>query len=446
MNPVSHRPQSRIREALRTEAESAIPCDLDLWPRLRRQIGASTPSDLPAVQDGAINLPTLEEPARPPIYAPTTRRAKLRPALRLPGISLAALLVVFSGTAALFTILTLSTGKSPSADPRISFVPAGKVLHIVFGDVTESHQIGALKDETPVTADWQEWYINGRTHPLMYSVYLEGDSTGKSVPVTRTIHVQDDAVYGYQGDPAEAGQTIDKYPYNADWFRDRAPDPNLISRLLAAPGARIVAHDTMNGHPEVVIENPSSNLHNGSTQSVALIRTWIDTSENKGVKWQYFNGFLDGDQPARVTTETLTIATYEFLEASSVAQDFFQFTPPPKATVIQNPDIHAQAPKPSPTPEMLSNPSITNLYAGEWVATNDPSNVLTVSKFLIDGAFIFQTKSGSYSVYVATDGTLNTTGGRYQKIRETSYNSTSKTLTITDYDDTPPSRTVYTRK
>jgi outer membrane lipoprotein-sorting protein len=324
--------------------------------------------------------------------------------------------LVFQGLAlalVMVTVLWLSfllSGGDRAAKPQESFVPAGKVRHLVIShSVADTvYPVGSATVYTNTTSRTEDvWLTNGKSHLL-------GKTSIDSPEMQRQyVWVEEDSVYDYtpglftgpRGD--EIVREVYKYPYDPRHLELYVP--NDMNYLLTMPDAVIVGEDTLDGRPVTMVESiaekpeplppPDAGKEN---RQVFDYRLWVDKETGQVLQRQHTMTSIEGPRTGQVTIFTFRVVKNELLEATAFPPDFFTFKLPEGAKVLEKPPLFgppltplAEASQPTPAPSIDTQMSLV-----EFVPTGKVRHVVISDTWSVKSLF----PSGSKEAEQAANG------------------------------------------
>jgi|GEM_PF-4838076 len=315
----------RIERILQEEASANVPDDLNLWPRIREVAQTVGPyQSLIGETEGTEGRepgPLYPVPARSQASVTSgSDRRKVLPGIRRFRLNMASAMVALLALAALVIafIAGLSFEASSSRTEEGVFLPPGKVRHMIY---TGTYTVDGVVQ--PSESKQEEfWLTDGKSHPLM--------RTKVTMPHTATTWLDDNAYYEYEPDK---GNQVRKYPYDPKYLAAVVPDPEIITKTLQMPGARLVGNDTLDGRPVVVVAVP-----NGPTRTITY---WIDRQTN-----QILQIIVAPSESSTGPAEKVVnrIALNELIDRNDLPSDFFEFKLPPGAALVENPAFSTPTP------------------------------------------------------------------------------------------------------
>jgi hypothetical protein len=353
-----HLYSARVAEILRKDAEEAVHDHVTVIPSVHAVLNSATLQGKQPGADvatGSVYVgPVQKLSSQPHVYFKGTRSL-----LRFAGLGVVLALLITS-----LAFLSARTHTASAAEilrkasAASSFVPAGKIRHIV---VTHSDDVsgsgGATTDEV--------WLANGRSHLLMWKPATVAPG-GQSLPYGGAVLINDEAIWRFKPD----GMSVTKLAFydgalSMDAF---LPNQAAVDKLLHDPQTTVLGADTLQGRDVVVIEGHVGSFVSGSPLEIALGRSkgydtaqhdyklWIDTRTYQIVQEQHYITW-EGTGPTghHKITDTKLITKDEVVDASSVSADLFTFKLPAGATLTDLTTAgQSQASSPTPQPRHTS--------------------------------------------------------------------------------------------
>jgi hypothetical protein len=206
-----------------------------------------------------------------------------------------------------------------------TFLPAGKVRHLI---LTGTHTTGD-GGQTTETHREEFWLTRGESHPLMRNEV--------TVPVTTMTWLDDNAYYEYQPE----NNQVRKYRDGVRYLAAVVPDPEFLTKTLQMDNARLVGDDTLDGRPVVIItvsnngtSDPTPPSESKSSATTTTVTYWIDRQTMQVLQVsQVVTPPTSSTNPVGKTVNKVVLN--ELLDRSTLPPDFFEFTLPPGATLIE---------------------------------------------------------------------------------------------------------------
>jgi hypothetical protein len=337
----------RIERILQEEASANVPDDINLWPHIREAAKRGGPlgsyesliGETMQWEGGALGSPDSVSAQSQASIALKGRRKDVFLGIRRFRLNMAMALVALLSVAGLLIASIAGTGFQAllSHPEEGAFLAPGKVRHMIY---TGTYTVDGVVQ--PSESKQEEfWLTEGKSHPLM--------RTQVTVPTTIMTWLDDHAYYEYE---PNKGNQVRKYPYDPKYFAAVLPDPEIITKTLQMPDARLVGDDTLDGRPVVVITVSSSNAPSppppmkGASPYVATTVTyWIDRHTKQILQITMVNTTVGGPQDGLVRDKTLNkITLNELMDRSDLPADFFEFKLPPGATLVENPAFSTPTP------------------------------------------------------------------------------------------------------
>jgi hypothetical protein len=333
-----------VRNVLKEYAEADMPKGNDPWPAIRERLQpgilqpATASSPIPAVSD----LLQPQIPASPRVgRTAIVRGIGIKPSAagaqhRGLKLSLPMALVMILGAVtlglAVFESIKIAT---PGATQGSEFVPAGKARHIVINTKREEEGPDKIGVGVPTTGTIEVWYANGRNNLLQHTRFLDYGA-GNSRSTTSEVWVQDNTMYTTVPDDKvvlwQPWTVAPVYAPNGLY----GPDPNLISKVLQQPNARIISDTVMDGRDVIVIGFASPDEDS---------QWWIDKDAHRPFQWR--EASIQGGHTV-ISTEKMVLD--ELVGINTLPPDFFEFKLPEGFRLVQ---------RKIPTPLSTPVPTVT---------------------------------------------------------------------------------------
>ena len=354
----SYNSRSLIARALSAEAEVGVE-EVDMWPELERRLNTAPVYGV-SEQSGDVEV----HGTAPSTRSRSARVTKARPLLSM-GLAAILLIVGIVSSARLW-----HTQDGPTAAAFSLAVPPGKVLHIVAHETTQEGAVAgelgtpAQKARSPEYSTWNLWYKVAEQHLLGYTL-ITADPGSARGPYTKTVRIQSDAVYLFQQDGSDLTGDVTWYPASPSVPASFVPDPELLDRALKAPNAGLVGNTILNGMPAIEVVS-SDHYHQAANNSDQLLEhyTWVHATEQRTLQEQYITRNMSAtgkpvESPGAlgIVTDTVTVVSYEMLDASTFPANFFTFVPPPGAKLVRMDNPWAQ-PTNTSEPMLTATPPI----------------------------------------------------------------------------------------
>jgi hypothetical protein len=321
-----------VRNIVREYIESNRPSNLNMWPAIRDE----AQKDALENKAGPLNVPgttvqwrsNVNVPPRVAQPAATLGKNRFRISVVMAWGALLALAAI--------TLVFVTGSRFQRASPQAAknaFLPTGKVRHMIYtGTYTVADNV-----QTNESHHDEFWLTEGGSHTLMRSIV--------TVPISAMTWLDDNAYYEYE--PAK-GNMVHKYPYDPKYLAGALPDPEIVTKTLQIPNARLVGDDTLSGRPVVVIMVSSTNSNEPSVPAQTPVareasfhtgttgKYWIDRENNQLLQFSTVVTLIGGPQDGLVKEESVNkIALNELIDRSALPADFFEFKLPPGATLVQ---------------------------------------------------------------------------------------------------------------
>jgi hypothetical protein len=364
----------------------AVPDSLDGWPSILARLPGATGSD--AMVSGYAGDASSSQPSQQ-VRSGVAGRARIhkqaQPGRGLPvdlrnrGFNLAVVLILVLGLAAVTALfLTGSTGLQHNglAGDTNTFVPEGKVRHVVMDVTWENSSAGSATAQPNALEPRTDeiWYANGRNHLLMYITRVQANSS-----LTETTFVDENAIYEYQSGPQYNASVIPyggdnivkKYPYSSRYLDFYGPDLQLLTRLLQSPDTRAVGNSMLLGRAVTEVESATVQTASGppvpfvfsegqslptpeprgsvGNKTLVDIQKWIDVQTHQVLKWMVTTTQIAGPGSGDTQTQTIAVKSDELLDAAAFPLGSFQFQAPQGSRVVEStwpPGSQGEAPTP----------------------------------------------------------------------------------------------------
>jgi hypothetical protein len=246
-------------------------------------------------------------------------------------------LVALAGVMFAF-LMAVDKGDPTPLAAEDAFLPPGKVRHMIYTG-TYTYTTGGIQD-APATEQHREefWLVAGESHPLM---------RGKvTTPITAETWLEEDAYYEYE---PEKSNEVRKRQYDLGYLSAVLPDPEIITKTLKQPNARLVGDGILDGRPVVIIvidySEPTPPAGVQKSHTTNTVTYWIDRRTNQILQVVLEDGGPQGGSYRQRTVNR--IALDELIDRSKLPADFFEFKLPPGATLVEG---VTQTPTPSRSP------------------------------------------------------------------------------------------------